>query len=598
MSLYQANRRIKRDSVVFVMIIIMALLVLSRAFYVQIMQADFLQSEGDKRQIRTLEIPAARGTIFDRQGSVLALSTPMASVWCDPKILAPYLEIQALLSKGDLSVLVEHNEAEISRIKKQLANYQQVMSWLGLSANMISKKVAGQPDRRFLYLKRSILPTLAQKIDDLNIPGVYVENEYKRYYPGGETTAHLVGFTDIDGKGLSGVESTYHDWLTGQSGKKQVIKDRAGHVIDFVQDIIEDKPGKDLVLSIDKDVQFFLERALKRAMIEHQAKAATAVVLDAKTGEVLSMASLPAFNPNDRSQLTGEGIRNRVITDVVEPGSTVKPIVMAKALDLGLVALDEEINTSPGSITIQGQKVTDPKDKGRLTPEQIIEKSSNVGMVKIAMRMQPEQLWQLYQDVGFAQDLGIFLPGESLGFMKRYSEWQKIEQASAAYGYGFNINLLQLAKAYTIFANEGQLVPLSILKKTQDQQNTLETRVQVVSPKAAHEVLEMMEKVVGSHGTAPQAHIPGYRVAGKTGTAHKTKRGGYEENQYFAYFAGLVPVSDPRFIMVVAVNEPSRGIYYGGSVAAPIFKEVMTEVLRLYNVPTDLVKEVMNAPSL
>ncbi|BBP42905.1 peptidoglycan D,D-transpeptidase FtsI family protein [Thiosulfativibrio zosterae] len=598
MSLYQANRRIKRDSVVFVMIAIIALLVLARAFYVQILQAEFLQSEGDKRQIRTLEIPAARGTIFDRQGSVLALSTPMASVWCDPKVLAPYLDIQAHLSKGDLSVLVEHNEKEISRLKKQLANYQQVMSWLGLSANMVSQKVAGQPDRRFLYLKRSIQPTLAQKIDDLNIPGIYVENEYKRYYPGGETTAHLVGFTDIDGKGLSGVESTYHDWLTGQSGKKQVIKDRAGHVIDFVQDITEDKPGKDLVLSIDKDVQFFLERALKRAMIEHQAKAATAVVLDAKTGEILSMASLPAFNPNDRSQLTGEGIRNRVITDVVEPGSTVKPIVIAKALDLGLVSLDEEINTSPGSITIQGQRVTDPKDKGRLTPEQIIEKSSNVGMVKVAMRMKPEQLWQLYQDVGFAQDLGIFLPGESLGFMKRYSEWQKIEHASAAYGYGFNINLLQLAKAYTIFANDGQLVPLSILKKTQGNENALETRIQVVSPESAHEVLEMMEKVVGSHGTAPQAHIAGYRVAGKTGTAHKTKRGGYEENQYFAYFAGLVPVSDPRFIMVVAVNEPSRGIYYGGSVAAPIFKEVMTEVLRLYNVPTDIVKEVMNAPSL
>lgn len=597
MSLYQANRRFKRDTVVFVLISIMALLILSRAFYVQVMQADFLKSEGDKRQIRTLEIPAARGTIYDRQGAVLALSTPMASVWCDPKVLVPYLDIQNHLSKGDLSVLSDHTEKEIVRLKKQLANYHQVIGLLGLSSNMISQKIQGQPEKRFLYLKRSIKPDLAQKIEALNVPGLFVEDEYKRYYPGGETTAHLVGFTDIDSKGLSGVESTYHEWLSGQSGKKQVIKDRTGRIIDFVQDIREDKPGKDLVLSIDKDVQFFLERALKRAMILHQAKSATSVVLDAKTGEVLAMASLPVFNPNDRSQLSGEGIRNRVITDVVEPGSTVKPIVMAKALDLGLVGLNEIVDTSPGYVMIQGRRVSDPNDKGRLTPEQIIEKSSQVGMVKVAMRMSADQLWQVYQDVGFTQDLGLFLPGESLGFMKRYTEWQKIEQASAAYGYGFNINLLQLARSYTIFANDGKLLPLSILRKNRSEQQTSDNQIQVISVDSAKTVLAMMEKVVGRQGTAPQAHIDGYRVAGKTGTAHKAKRGGYEESQYFAYFSGLVPASNPRFIMVVAVNEPSRGVYYGGSVAAPIFKEVMTEVLRLYNVPTDIVKEVAHAPS-
>lgn len=596
MSLDLTPRRIKRDTLLFYLIVMAVLAVLAKAFYVQIMQADFLQSEGNKRQIRAMDIPAPRGEIFDRHGSVLALSTPVASVWCDPKVLIPYLELETALLKKDYSVLESHSPEQIERLKKKLADYHHLMSLLKISKASVTGKIVAKPNRRFLYLKRSILPNLAQQIEALNLPGVYVEDEYKRYYPAGETTAHLVGFTDIDGKGISGIESTYHDWLMGKAGRKQIIKDRAGNVIDFVKDIEASKAGQPIYLSIDKDVQFFLERALKRVMIEHQPEAVSSVILDAKTGEVLGLVNLPGFNPNDRSQLSGKGIRNRIVTDVMEPGSTVKPFVMAKALEMGLVQVTDEIDTSPGAMTIQGHRISDSKNKGVLSPEAIIEKSSNVGIVKIAMKMSAEELWQYYQNLGFGHDLGVFLPGESPGYIKRHESWEKVEQATHSYGYGFNINLLQLARAYTVFTNQGKLLPVSVVKKVKTAQADTDVEsanqpVQVVSPEAAQAVLKMMEKVVSKKGTAPQAMIEGYRVAGKTGTAHITKRGGYEENQYNSMFVGVVPVSQPKFIMVTLINEPSRGVYYGGKVAAPVFKEVMQEVLRIYNVPTDLVKQ-------
>jgi cell division protein FtsI (penicillin-binding protein 3) len=446
--------------------------------------------------------------------------------------------------------------------------------------------VLAKKNRRFMYVERGVLPELSAQIEDLDVPGLYVQNQYKRYYPAGEVVGHLIGFTNIDDTGIAGIEKTYDDWLSGHAGKKQIIKDRAGRVIEFVKDIEPAEPGQPLVLSIDEDLQFFLYHALKKAFIRHQAQSIMSVILDAQTGEVLAMVSLPGFNPNDRSQLTGNRLRNRVIADRIEPGSTVKPFIVAKALDLGVLHLDDEIDTRPGSLRIQGQRITDTRNHGVITPGEVIKLSSNVGASKIAFKMTPQQEWQMYHDVGFGQDLGLFLPGETLGFIRPATEWQKIDQASASFGYGFNINLMQLAQAYLIFANEGKIKPVSLLKLNKVPEGT-----QVVSKESAQAVLAMMEKVAARKGTAPEANIEGYRVAGKTGTVHRTKIGGYEQNKYISLFAGIVPVSNPKYIMVTAINEPSRGIYYGGKVAAPVFHEVMQEALRLNNIPPDEVLE-------
>lgn len=587
MSLYQPHSRFKRDTLLFGLIVFGMLMILARAFYVQVIESGFLQSEGNKRQIRMVEIPAPRGEIFDRNGALLSLSTLVASVWVDPKIWIPYLEIEKKMLGGSIAVLEGRTPKEVERLKKHLANYQQLMSLLGLSKTSVSGKIFSRPNRRFLYLRRTILPDLAAEIKSLNLPGVYIKDEYKRYYPAGKTAAHLVGFTDIDGKGLSGIERAYDDWLSGEAGKKQVIKDRTGRVIDFVKDVNIANPGGSLYLSIDKNIQFFLERALKRVMIEHQPESVSSVILDARTGEVLGLINLPSFNPNDRSQLRGKGMRNRIVTDVLEPGSVIKPLVVAKALDVGVLGEFEEIDTHPGVVNIQGHRISDLRNKGVLTPEDIIRISSNVAMTEIALRMPAEQLWQFYQDLGFGQDLGLHLPGESMGFMQRHESWQKVEQASASFGYGFNVNLLQLARSYTIFTNDGKLLPLSVIKKSPDIVVKLDPQKTIISSETAQKTLLMMESVVSPYGTASLAQIEGYRVAGKTGTTHKTKAGVYYYNKYNSMFAGIVPVSNPRFIMVVLVNEPSRGVYFGGSVAAPVFKEVMQEVLRLYNVPAD-----------
>lgn len=587
----QSNRRVQRDTLVYVLIVGLFAAVFAKAFYVQVMQADFLQAEGNKRQIRTLEIPAPRGQIFDRHGNVLALSTPIDSVWVDPKVLSFYLDpVQQEAQLADENLTSKQFEKRRKRIAKKQLAYQEMLGLLGLSETDWSARILSKQKKRFMYLKRGVLPELSAKIEDLDVPGVYVQNQYKRYYPAGEIVGHLLGFTNIDDVGISGIEKTYEDWLSGASGKKQVIKDRAGRVIEFVKDIKPAESGKDLVLSIDKDIQFFLFYAMKKAFIRHQAQSMMSVVLDAKTGEVLAMVSLPSFNPNDRSQLTGERLRNRVIADRIEPGSTVKPFVVAKALQEGVLTLEEEINTSPGAMRIQGQRITDTRNYGSLTPEGIIQKSSNIGTSKIAFRLTPRQQWEMYYDVGFGQDLGLFLPGETLGFIRPAEEWQQIDQASASFGYGFNINLMQLAHGYMLFANQGKMKPLSVLKQ-QDGADSAQAEQSVISEEIAQNVLMMMEKAVSRKGTSPQAQIEGYRVAGKTGTVHRTKIGGYEQNKYTSLFAGIVPVSDPKYIMVTAVNEPSRGIYYGGKVAAPVFKEVMQEVLRLKNVSPD---EILN----
>ncbi|WP_029408024.1 penicillin-binding protein 2 [Thiomicrorhabdus sp. Milos-T2] len=634
--------KIRRDAVVFTLICLSFVAIGVRAFYVQTIKTDFLQSEGDKRQIRTIVIPAPRGEIYDRNGDLLALSTPMASVWLDPKTIIShdthYHEFLELLGLTDsqLNILAKQNRYKRLSFIRQLGDKKLVQKlaslelpgtyikyvglsydnagnhvevnkvlpsvWvdmrvvnryrytvsrlaeiLGIDRKKIQNKIYKYPKRRFLYLKRSLVPDLAAKIDALRLTGVYTQGEYRRYFPSGESSANLIGFTNIDDQGQEGIELAYDNWLKGVPGKKQVVKDRAGHVVDFIKDIKAAKPGKSMTLSIDQNLQYFTYRALKKVMIEHQARAASSVILDAKTGEILAMVSLPSFNPNDSSQRRGRGIKNRVITDLIEPGSTMKPFIISKALDDGLIDEDTIIDTSPGWIRVQGNRLNDTRNHGKLTPSQIIQMSSNVGASKIALKMKADVQRDFWAQIGIGQESGLFLPGEAMGYLKPASEWEDIDQASASFGYGFNTNILTLAHAYLLFSNKGKILPLSLIKLDEKPEGKA-----LIKPETAEKVLGMMETVVARGGTAPKAQIPGYRVAGKTGTVHKTNSvGGYRENTYYSLFAGIVPVSDPNMLMIVVVDEPSRGVYYGGSVAAPAFKEVMQEALRLRNVAPD-----------
>ncbi len=633
--------KIRRDWIVFSLILIGFIGLAVRAFHVQVLSTDFLQEQADKRQIRTISIPAPRGEIYDRNGSLLALSTPMASVWVDPKVIIKhevnYLKFLEFLNLTDsqLNTIAQQNRhkklsfirqindndlvdkiAELDLpgiyVKRIELNYlnagkeikvekflpsiwvdinvinryrytpDRLAEFLEKPRSEIASKIYKKPKRRFLYLKRGLVPEIAKQIESLRLTGVYTQGEYRRYYPAGESIANIIGFTNIDDRGIEGVELAYNDWLKGEAGKKQVVKDRAGHVVDFVKDVKAAKPGNPIVLSIDQNLQYFTYRALKKVMIEHQAKSASSIVVDAKTGEILAMVSLPSFNPNDASQRRGAGLKNRVITDLIEPGSTMKPFIVAKALSEGIINLDSEIDTNPGSIRIQGNRITDTHNYGVITPLEVIKKSSNVGVSKIALQMTPEMQRDYWADIGIGQESGLFLPGEAFGYLKPSQEWKEIDQASASFGYGFNTNLLGLAHAYLLFANHGEMLPLSLLKL-----NEQSTGKRIVSDEVAKQVLRMMETVVAKGGTAPKAAIPGYRVGGKTGTVHKTKAGGYEENTYMSLFAGIVPISNPNMIMITAVNEPSRGVYYGGAVAAPVFKEVMQEALRIRDVAPD-----------
>ncbi|WP_019894615.1 peptidoglycan D,D-transpeptidase FtsI family protein [Hydrogenovibrio halophilus] len=550
----------------------------ARAFYVQILQADFLQSEGNKRQVRVLDMAAPRGDILDRHGRLLALSTPVNTVWLDPQVVSAWLAPSPQQT-------ADWSTEKKQRVETFQEGYQTLLQWLKLSEPGLTPQILAQKQRRFMYVKRQVLPEMGARIRELALPGVYVETAYKRYYPAGEVAGHLVGFNDIDDRGIAGIEKIYNEWLRGEPGKKQVIRDRTGRVVHFVKDLQPAKVGQDLLLSIDQDLQFFLYHRLKRLQIEHQAASAMSVILDARSGEVLAMVSVPGFNPNDRSQLLGESLRNRPVTDRLEPGSTVKPFVVAKALDQGQIEPDSVIETGRGRMRVQGEVITDTHAHGDLTPKEILQRSSNVGAAKIALTLTPQQQWQMYHDIGFAQDSGLFLPGEIMGYLKPAREWQELDQTSSAFGYGFNINLLQLAQAYLIFSNQGRIQPLSVIK--QEPPPSPSSGRAVITPETAQTVLRMLESVVASGGTAPQAQIEGYRVAGKTGTVHLSQGGGYAANRYAALFAGVVPVDQPRFIMATAVVDPSRGVYYGGKLIGPVFQSVMSEALRLYQVPPD-----------
>jgi cell division protein FtsI (penicillin-binding protein 3) len=543
----------RRDSVIFGLIVLAFSALLFGAWRVMIEQSAFLQQEGDKRQIRHVTLPAARGPILDRRGDVVAMSTPMISVAIDPKTLKDQPDYQTSLASA-----------------------------LKMPLEVVQEKIEANANKRFYYLKRGLAPHEAQLIEGLPLEGVHLVPEFKRFYPSGEVMSHVIGFTNIDDNGIEGIELSYNDWLKGSPGVRKVIRDNLGRVIETVDEIRPAHEGKPLSLSIDRDLQFFAYRALKRAMIEHQAKAAELVLLDVKTGEILAMVSQPGFNPNDRSQVTAAQTRNRVVTDVFEPGSTIKPIVIAGALELGSIKPDAVIDTGNGKYKSNDKLVRDHHGYGQLDLAGILRKSSNVGMVKIVEGMSREEVWRFLHFSGIGQETGIVFPGEQTGRLRDPLEWYPVTKTTAAYGYGYNVTLLQLARAYAVLANDGVLLPSTLIKL----EGAVPQGKRVFKSEHARLLVRMMEEVVGMQGTGRKAAIPGYRVAGKTGTTRKANKG-YDSDKYRAVFVGIAPATAPRFVLAVTVEEPSRGQYYGGEVAAPIFKEVMEETLRLMAIAPD-----------
>jgi cell division protein FtsI (penicillin-binding protein 3) len=525
----------------------------ARAAYVQVFGNDFFQRQGEVRFARTLELPANRGRVLDRNGLILASSVVAQSIWAIPEDV----------DKTDpkLKQLAKLLELPLPELRKRLAN----------------------EDKTFVWVKRQVDEPIAKEIAALGIKGIYQRREYKRQYPEGEAAAHVVGFTNVEDRGQEGVELAFNQQLSGKAGSRRVIKDRLGRVIEDVRDVIPPVDGPDLQLSIDSKVQYFAYEKLRDAVKSHKAKAGSVIVLDAQTGEVLALANYPSYNPNKRVNLSGEQLRNRVLTDSFEPGSTMKPFIAALALDKGLVKPTTQIQTAPGRISIGGSSIGDSHPHGILTVNEIIQKSSNVGTVKMAMQMHPREMWETFAQAGFGQKPQVPFPGAVTGRLRPYKSWRPIEQATMSYGYGLSVSLFQLAQAYTIFARDGELIPVSMLKS-----ETPAAGVRVFSEKNAVSVRKMLELATGPGGTAPKAQTMGYSVGGKTGTAHKQEGKGYADKKYRAFFVGLAPVEAPRIVVAVMIDEPSNGEYFGGLVAAPVFSETVQQSLRVLGVQPDM----------
>ncbi|MCE2745692.1 MAG: penicillin-binding protein 2 [Burkholderiales bacterium] len=531
---------------------------IARAAYLQIISNDFLQEQGAKRLERTLPLQASRGSLLDRNMVVLAQSVPAHGVWYDGRRI------------GD---------AKDEDLRK-------LASILGLKPDRMIAQMRKDSKRAFVYLDRQVDSDVAAKAKALKIPGLGFVTESKRYYPQGETMAHLVGFTSIEDKGQEGVELAFNDRLTGEDGERNVLRDRLGNVIEDIRELRPPVNGQDLVLSVDADVQYIVLSELKKAVEQHKAKAAAAVVLDAKTGELLAMANIPTYDPNNRGQLHGEKLRNRVFTDMFEPGSTLKPFGVALAMDQGKVKASTRIDTGNGRFSIGPATVTDTKPHGVMTVEEIIQKSSNVGTSKIVLELERKDLWDFFNLLGFGQTPSIAFPGSVAGRVRPWNKWRPIEQATMSYGHGISVSLIQLAQSYTIFANKGHFVPASLVKR--GPQDAIVSH-RVISEKVADSMLHMLELASGPEGTAIKAQVQGYRVAGKTGTAHKQEGGRYV-NKYVSSYVGLAPVSDPRVIVAIMVDEPKGGVYYGGLVAAPVFSTITKSVLTRLNVQPDAIE--------
>ncbi|MBD3609484.1 MAG: penicillin-binding protein 2 [Gammaproteobacteria bacterium] len=533
-------------------------LLLARALDLHIFSKDFLQEEGAARHLRTVSLNAHRGMITDRHGEPLAVSTPVDSVWINPR-----------------------------EFKVEQARWPELARILEISRRDITNAISGKENKEFVYIKRRVDPDIAARVKKLKMAGVYLQREYRRYYPAGEVAGHVIGFNNIDDYGQEGLELAFNDWLAGKKGSKKVIKDRLGHIVEDVEHILSPEPGKDLTLSIDRRIQYLTYRELKAAVQAHGARSGAAVVLDARTSEVLAMVNQPSFNPNNRTGLHGTLYRNRAATDVFEPGSTIKPFTVAAALKSGRHTESSIINTSPGFYKLGDQVVKDVRDYGQIDLSTVIQKSSNVGASLLALSLQPGEFWETFALLGFGAPTGGGFPGESYGLLRDYASWSPFEQATMSFGYGLSVTPLQLAHAYTTLANDGRLRPVSFLKMSR-QQADAQASDPVFSLSTIHSVRQMMQGVVTAAGTGKRARIAGYRVAGKTGTVKKSSaEGGYTEDKYLAVFAGMVPASNPRLVMVVMVDEPSRGEYYGGRVAAPVFSRVMSGALRLLDIPPD-----------
>jgi cell division protein FtsI (penicillin-binding protein 3) len=531
-----------------------------RGAYLQVMHDDFLQEKGNARYSRVIEVSAHRGMITDRNGEPLAISTPVESVWSSP---------------ADV-------EAD-SRQVKQLAQI------LGMDAEEVKNRLF-DTSRDFVYLKRHLPPDQASKVVSLNLPGISLQREYRRYYPAGEEAAQTLGFTGQDDNGQEGLELALQERLAGKTGSQRVIKDRRGRIVEDAGSLHASKPGSDITLSLDSNVQHLAYRELESAVRQHKAKAGAVVVLDARSGEVLALANYPAYNPNNRSKVGSQAMRNRAITDLFEPGSTMKPFTVATAIEQGKVRPETVINTERGVLTVGSRKIHDSHPESMLTVAQIIQKSSNVGAAKIALSLESETLWQSLSDSGFGAQTGSNFPGEASGKLRDAKTWRPIEQATLSYGHGMSVNLLQLARAYTVFANNGELKPVSLLKL-----DAPAVGKKVFSDSTARALRDMLELVVQPGGTAPLAQVAGYRVAGKTGTAHKLESGRYVD-RYVASFVGFAPASSPRLVVAVMIDEPGNGQYYGGLVAAPVFSKVTGAALHALNVPNDAPLDNIIAP--
>lgn len=524
---------------------------LGRAFYLQGLHDDFLRQKGESRYSRVIDISATRGRILDRNGEPLAISTPVKSVWAIPSDVG--LNADKLKK---LSALLELDPAEIQQRLKS--------------------------DKDFVYLKRQLPPEVAERVEELGIPGLYQQREYRRFYPAGEVTAHVLGFTGVDDDGQEGIELSHQATLVGRPGSRRVIKDRLGHIVEDVESIKSPQEGQDITLAIDSNIQYLAYRQLKAAVEAHKAKAGGIVVVDTQTGEILALANVPSFNPNNRVKLSGNQVRNRVMTDTFEPGSTMKPFTVALALEEGKVKADTMIETGGGKLTIGPATINDTHASAHLTVAQVIQKSSNVGAAKIALSLNAADMYANFERDGFGAAPELDFPGAVAGRLRPYKSWRPIEQATMSYGHGISVSLIQLARAYTVFARNGDIIPLSLVKTAAPPESS-----PVVSAATAHTIRNMLELAVQPGGTGPRAQIMGYRVAGKTGTAHKEENGVYSPTHYVSSFVGMAPASNPRLVVAVMIDEASDGQYLGGALAAPVFAEVMAGALRIEGVAPD-----------
>lgn len=541
-----------RSRMVAVLFILSFLVLILRAFYLQVINNDFLQEKGDSRYLRDIEISASRGKVTDRHGDMLAVSTPMRSIWMIPA--------DARTMSGEQ--------------KRQLGEL------LDMPSRDIDARLA--IEKNFVFVKRQVAPQVAEQVAALKLPGIHQEKEYRRFYPAGEMTAHLVGFTGVDDKGLEGVELAFQQALLGRSGARTVIRDRRGSIVEDVGATRPPRDGQDVVLAIDSKIQYLAYSHLKSAVAEHKAKGGGVVVMDSRTGEILALTNWPTYNPNNRARLSGEQLRNRAVTDTFEPGSTLKPFTVALGLEKGKYRYDSVIDCSPGRITVGRAVISDVHAHKELTVAQIVQKSSNVGTTKIALSLPAESMWEMFDDLAFGKQPQLGFPGEAAGRLRPWKNWRPIEQATMSYGHGISMSLVQLARAYTVFARDGDIVPASLVRIEQP----VLRGSPVFSAQTAKEMRAMLELAVGPGGTAPKAVVPGYRVGGKTGTAHKLEGGVYAK-KYIASFVGLAPISNPRLIVAVMIDEPGWTQYYGGQVAGPVFANVMGGALRALGIPPD-----------